>query len=93
MALLLFATSVYLAGWRNYGTTSLIAAVGVAELLVVAAIGWLAYGGAPRFDPFFYSWFIPTGFTIAAPWLAGIMLGRSRARRTGAGAGPAQAPE
>lgn len=83
MALLMFATSLYLSGWRNYGASSLVAAAGAAELLLVAAIGWLAYGGVPRFDPFFYSWFIPTAIIVAAPWLAGMVVGRWRAAKSG----------
>lgn len=78
MALLLAVAAFYLAGWRRYPIGSLVAALVLAELLLIAAIGWFAYGGVPRLDRFFSSWFITGAAIIALPWLIGLTAGRAR---------------
>jgi hypothetical protein len=80
MGLLLAAAAFYLAGWRRYPVASLLAALLLAELLLIAAIGWFAYGGLPRLDNFFRSWFINSALIIALPWLIGMMAGSARSR-------------
>lgn len=80
MALLLAAAAFYLAGWRHYPIVSLLAALVLADLLLIAAIGWFAYGGVPRLDRFFSSWFVTGTLTIALPWVIGSMAGRARSR-------------
>lgn len=80
MAVLLALTSGYLAGWRRHPLSGLLAALLFAELILVAAIGWFAYGGLPQLDRFFYSWIVSGSLIIALPWLAGAAVGAWRAR-------------
>ncbi len=78
MSLLLAVDAFYLAGWRRYPIGSLLAALVMAELLLIAAIGWFAYGGVPRLDRFFSSWFVTGALIIALPWLIGCGAGLAR---------------
>lgn len=80
MALLLTMAAFYLAGSRRYPIGSLLAALVLAELVLIAAIGWFAYGGVPRLDRFFRSWFVTSALIIALPWLIGLAAGRFRSR-------------
>lgn len=80
MALSLAAVAFYLAGLRHYPIATLLAALVLAELALIAAIGWFAYGGMPRLDRFFNSWFISGALIIALPWLIGLAAGRARSR-------------
>lgn len=75
MALLLALLALYLAGWRGHRLGELFAALALVEGIFVLAIGFFAYGGLPRVDDFFSSWFIPGNLYIALPWLAGMAAG------------------
>ena len=72
---LLTLLAVRLAGSRGFRISALLAALLVAELALIAVIGWLAYGGLPRPDRFFFSWFGGTATLLALPWLLGIAIG------------------
>ncbi len=80
MALLLAMTALYLTGWRGFPSGTVLAALLLAELLLIAGIGWFAYGGLPRLDRFFGSWFGTGALIIALPWLVGIAAGIARVR-------------
>lgn len=84
MAIALAATAFYLAGRRTHRASELFIALIAAELLFVAAIGWFADGGLPRFGGFFFSWFIPGSLLLALPWLIGMALGAYVRRRRSA---------
>lgn len=81
MAILLVTASFYLSRWRAHRVRELIVALLIAELFFVAAIGWFASGGLPRFDGFFFSWFIAGNLFLALPWLVGVALGTYTRRR------------
>lgn len=74
-ALLLALLAAWLAARRGYRLPPLLAAPGIALLLAIAAIGFLAYGGMPRLDRFFLSWFGGVALVLAVPWLLGLSLG------------------
>lgn len=82
LALTLLATTTWLVGWRQYGVSESLVTLLVLEVLVVFAIGWFAYGGAPRLDNFFFAWFVPANVFVALPWLLGTGLGTWLRRRT-----------
>jgi len=81
MAIFLVAAAFYLSRWRAHRVRELIVALLIAELFFVAAIGWFASGGLPRFDSFFFSWFIAGNRFLALPWLVGVALGTYTRRR------------
>lgn len=74
-ALLLAFLAAWLCGYRRYRALALVAALALALCLQVAAIGLIAYGGLPRLDRFFLSWFTGLGLLVAVPWLLGMGLG------------------
>lgn len=85
LAALLLALLAAFCVRRGYGPLPLFAALGLALLLSVGAIGFFAYGGLPRLDRFFLSWFSGIGLLLAVPWLLGLALGlgwRRASRRT-----------
>jgi hypothetical protein len=82
---LLAVLAWHLMGARHYRAGPMFAALLVIEVLLVAAIGWIAYGGMPRVDRFFLSWFGGAGSLLAAPWLFGMWLGARRKRGRDAG--------
>jgi hypothetical protein len=75
-ALLLGLLAAWLCGCRGYRASTLLAALGIGLLLGIAAIGLFAYGGMPRLEPFFLSWFGGVALLLAVPWLLGLALGR-----------------
>ena len=74
-AVLLALLAAWLCGRRGYRLPPLLAALGIALLLVIAVIGILAYGGMPRLDRFFLSWFGGVALLLVVPWLLGLALG------------------
>lgn len=81
LAILLVVTVIWRIGWQRDRIIESLMALVVVELLFVAAIGWIAYGGVPRLDSFFFSWFVPGNLFVALPWLLGIGMGTWFSRR------------
>jgi len=71
----------WLVGWRQHGTVESLVSMILVEVLFVVAIGFIAYGGVPRLDSFFFAWFVPGNLFVALPWLVGIVLGAWILRR------------
>lgn len=68
--------AMYLTGARRFRLGPMVAALALCEGLLVLAIGLLAYGGTPRMDAFFVSWFGGVGMMIATAWCGGVLIGR-----------------
>lgn len=86
MAILLVASAAWLAGKRRYRLAELVYALVACEVLFIAGIGWFAYGGLPRLDRFFFSWFLGGSAIIAVPWVLGAVAGLRFGRRRRLGA-------
>lgn len=61
--------------YRGYGLPAFFIAPALALLAGIGMIGVFAYGGLPRLDRFFLSWFGGIGLLLTAPWLLGLAVG------------------